>query len=193
MARPGAHRDRDRRPAALLRSDALRGVCLERTIELDNVRLSVRDWPGLGRAIVHSPDPLSPRSVIDRLAALAPTHRVLSLAPRAGLAYQVTALDLVGVLNQFGFVRPVLVGEGLGCVSVALVAAWHPECAGGLVLVDATCEPPPHDSLEARALRDCPPDWAALRSRWRCTVLELRADDASLLRRIEACAAAPLP
>jgi pimeloyl-ACP methyl ester carboxylesterase len=193
VAGPGAHRDGDRRSAALLNSDALRGVCLERTIELENVRLSVRDWPGLGRAIVHAPDPLSPRSLIDLLVTLAPTHRVLSVAPRAGIAYQVTALDLQGVLEQFGFESPVLVGEGLGCVSMALVAAWRPERVGGLVLVDATCEPPPGDSLEARALRDCPPDWTLLRARMTCDVLELRADDASLLQRIKACVAAPLP
>jgi pimeloyl-ACP methyl ester carboxylesterase len=153
----------------------------------------VRDWPGLGRAIVHSPDPLRSGSVIDRLVALAPAYRVLSVAPRAGVAYQVTALDLRGVLDQFGFVSPVLVGEGVGCVSVALIAAWYPERVGGLVLVDATCAAPAGGSLEARALRDCPPDWPALRSRLRCDVLDVRADDASLVPRIEAFAAAPLP
>jgi pimeloyl-ACP methyl ester carboxylesterase len=193
LDRPGSHRDRDRRPTALLSSEALRGVCLERTIELDNVRLSARDWPGLGRTIVHSPDPLSGRSVIARLAALAPTYRVLSVIPRASVPFQVASLDLVGVLDQFGFVTPVLVGEGLGCVPVVLVAAWYPERMGGLVLVDATWEASSGDGVEAQALRDCPPDWAALRSRVNCGVLELRADDAALVPRVEAFAAAPLP
>ncbi len=143
---------------------------------------------------MHVPDPLAPSPLAEKLAAaLAPTYRVLSIAPRAGVPYQVTGLDVAGVLAQFGFVEPVLIGEGLGCLTVVLAAAWYPRGVSRVVLVDPVCGAPDGDSLEARALRECPPDWPALRSGLRCSVLELRADDAALPRRVEAFLEAPLP
>jgi pimeloyl-ACP methyl ester carboxylesterase len=54
-----------------------------------------------------------------------------------------------------------------------LVAAWHPSRVAGLVLVGAAYDSPPSDSLLARALKDCPPDWAALRGAVECPVLVL--------------------
>ena len=152
--------------AALLSTDRLRGVCLERTIELDHVRLAVRDWPGHGAPLIHAPDPLVPSRLADRLAAgLAPSHRVLSVAPRAGVPYQVAAADLVGVLKQFGFLKPVLVGERLGCLSVLILAAWYPERVWRAILVEPTWQASDRESdgesgretdgesIEARALR----------------------------------------
>jgi pimeloyl-ACP methyl ester carboxylesterase len=131
--------------------------------------------------------------VTDLAASLAPVHRVLSIAPRAGVPYQVAAFDVQGVLAQFGFVRPVLIGEGLGCLPVVLVAAWFPGVVGRVILVDPTCTPAADDSLEARALRACPPDIAALRREMTCPVLELRADDPALATRLEAFFEPPLP
>jgi pimeloyl-ACP methyl ester carboxylesterase len=115
------------------------------------------------------------------------------VAPRAGAPYQVAALDLHGVLAQFGFVRPVLLGECLGCLPVVLVAAWFPQVVGRVILVDAACRAPDDARLEARALRECPPDWPALRAELRCAVLELRADDPGLVSSVEAFLEAPLP
>jgi pimeloyl-ACP methyl ester carboxylesterase len=159
----------------------------------------VRDWPGLGVPLVHVPDPLSlrPSELVEGLAALlAPTYRVLSVAPRAAAPYQVAAADLEGVLSQFGFLQPVLIGEGLGCLTVVILAAWYPELVGRLILVGPTCAAPEdslEDGIEARALRECPPDWPALLESVRCEVLGMPADDPSLLARVEAFLATPLP
>ena len=169
-------------------------MCLERTIELDAVQLALRDWPGFGGPVVHAPDPLSQTSLVDSLAtALAPTVRVLSVTPRPGMPYPVAAMDLAGVLRQFGFGSPTLVGEGLGSVTVLVVAAWFSDLVGRVVLVDPTSAASPGDSLEARALRECPPDVTRLRRAIACEVLDLASDDPALVQRIEAFAAAPLP
>jgi pimeloyl-ACP methyl ester carboxylesterase len=151
-------------------------VCLERTVELEGARLRLRDWPGRRGPLVHLPDLFSnAASAIDALAdALAPRYRLLSLHPRGASPYQVDAIDALASLDQFGFERPILVGEGLGCLPALLLAAWHVGRLAGLVLIDAACEPPPVDSLAAAALRDCPPDWPALRTAVVCPVLELR-------------------
>jgi pimeloyl-ACP methyl ester carboxylesterase len=161
-------------------------ICLERTIELAEVRLRLRDWPGFAGPLVHVPDPLAASSaVVNTLAAtMAPRYRVLSLTPRGVSPYQVDAFDLLATLDQFGFERPVLVGERLGCVAALLVAAWYPHRVAGLVLiVAAALDPESLNSTEvpqtadgflrARALKDCPPDWGSLRAAVECPVLEL--------------------
>jgi pimeloyl-ACP methyl ester carboxylesterase len=124
---------------------------------------------------VHVPDPLSSCFTVaaELAAALAPRYRVLSVTPRGESPYQVDAVDLVGVLRQFGFVSPVLVGERLGCVVALLVGAWYPDRVAALILVDAAYTAPSAETIEARALRDCPPDWPRLRQAVRCPVLEL--------------------
>lgn len=148
----------------------------------------------MGRPLIHAPDATKPSVLVDALAArLAPRQRVLSVTPRPEVAYQVAAADLHGVLQQFGFLEPVLVGERLGCVPVLLVGAWHPEHVGGLVLVDPTRTPPSDGSLEARSLRDCPLDWEALRASLRCEVLEVHADEPTLLDRVESFVVGRLP
>jgi pimeloyl-ACP methyl ester carboxylesterase len=157
-------------------------VCLDRTIELDGVRLHVRDWPGRGGPLVHVPDPLcAADSFIDAVAAtLAPRYRVLSVAPRGASPYQVDATDLLGMLDQFGFLSPILVAERLGCVPALLVAAWHPRRVAGLVLVEPAYTPPPGDGVITRALKDCPPDWAALRRAVECPMLEVPGPSSEL-------------
>src|SRR5438132_9388241 len=110
-----------------MNGDGLRGVCLERIVELDNVRLRLRDWPGYAGPLVHVPDPLVSSVVVECIAAsLAPRYRVVSLSPGNSVAYQVHATHLLAVLSQFGFVAPILVGEGLGCLATLIVAAWYP-------------------------------------------------------------------
>jgi pimeloyl-ACP methyl ester carboxylesterase len=156
---------------------------------LDNVRLRLRDWPGYAGPLVHSPDRPATSSLIENIAAsLAPRYRVLSLAPRGDAPYQVHATDLVEVLRQFGFRSPILIGERLGSLTSLIVAAWYPVCVGGLVLVDPLSTALPGDTIEARSLRDCPPEIARLRSAVRCPVLE--SHDA---RDIEAFVTATLP
>ncbi len=126
--------------------------------------------------------------LIEKIAAvLSPRYRVLSLSLRASVPYQVWATDLVGMLDQFGFTEPALVGEGLGCLPALLVAAWYPMRVRRMVLVEPTTEPP-GDTIEARGLRDCPPDWPRLRAAVRCPMLET-----TQLYDIEAFLAAPLP
>jgi pimeloyl-ACP methyl ester carboxylesterase len=123
------------------------------------------------------PDPRAPDDAIFGTLGptLAPDYRVLSVEPRPGQPYQVQAMDLLGTLDQFGLERPVLIGERLGCVAAVLVAAWHPGRIARLVLIDATfAAPSSFDNLEARALRDCPPDWPSLRAAVQCPVVERR-------------------
>lgn len=146
---------------------------LERTLELPEVRLRLRDWPGRAGPLVHVPDPLAPQdTLVEALAAaLAPRWRILSVQPRGASPYQVDAADLLAVLDQFGFETPVLVAEGLGCVAALLVAAWHVRRVAGLVLVEPTCAAPLTEGLPRRALLDCPPDWPALRRAVSCPAL----------------------
>ncbi len=165
--------------------------------------MRVRDWPGLAGPLVHVPEPLSSassassvdsvldglahvpdplsvaHSVIDGLAdALAPRYRVLSVSSRGDAPYQVDAGDLIGVLSQFGFRTPVLVGERLGCVTALVAAAWYPDRVAGLILANPVYDPPRSETVAARALRDCPPDWSRLRAALRCRVLENSAPEA---------------
>jgi hypothetical protein len=94
----------------------------------------------------------------------------------------------------------VQIGEGLGCLPVVIVAAWHPERVGRVILVGPTCAAPLRDGIEARALRECPPDWPALLRSVTCDVMEMPADvardggiDPALLERVEAFLVTPLP
>jgi pimeloyl-ACP methyl ester carboxylesterase len=150
-------------------------VCLERTIELAEVRLRLREWPGVAGPLVHVPDPLAgDDSFVQGLAEVfAPRYRVLSVHPRGASPYQVDAGDVLAMLDQFGFASPVLVGEGLGCVAALLVAAWHTGRVAGLVLVEPAYAPPLSGGLAARAVKDCPPDWASLRAAVHCPVLDV--------------------
>jgi pimeloyl-ACP methyl ester carboxylesterase len=153
-------------------------VCLDRVVELAGARLTLRDWPGVDGPLVHVPDPLTPTDdvAIALAEAFAPRQRVVSLSPRGGAPYQVDAADLLATLEQFGFAQPTLVGERLGCVPALLLAAWYPERVERLVLVDPTYERPliDEDTVVARALRDCPPDWSTLRAGVRCPMLVVR-------------------
>lgn len=108
----------------------------------------------------------------------------MSVALREDAPYQVQAANVAGVLAQFGFAAPTLVGEGSGCAAALLVAAWYPARLGALVLVDARWDAPERDSLFARSLRECPPDVTALRQSLTCPVEEVSA---------EAFLARPLP
>ncbi len=119
---------------------------------------------------MHAPDPLAPSPFIEGLAArIAPSYRVMSISPRRDTPYQVSAMDLYGVLRQFGFEDAVLVGEGLGCLAALVLSAWYPERVRRLILFAPKWEAS-GDSLEARALRECPPDINALREDLRCHV-----------------------
>jgi pimeloyl-ACP methyl ester carboxylesterase len=151
----------------------------------------LRDWPGVAGPLVHVPDPVVASEVVEVIAAaMAPRYRVLSVSPRESVPYQVAAADLLGMLDQFGFSAPVLIGEGLGCLAALIVSAWYPTRVGGLVLVDTAWEPPPGDSVAARALRDCPPNLAALHGAVRCPVVEVPPASTSLAQDIEAFLAA---
>src|SRR5438105_3523138 len=156
-------------------------VCLERSVELEGARLRLRDWPGFDGPLVHVPDALSPGGdVINSLASeLAPRYRVSSIHPRRGQPYQVQIMDILATLDQFGFDKPILVGERLGSVAAVLLAVWHPTRVARLVLIDATYAAQ-GSSVEARALRDCPPDWSALRSAVQCPVLDMRWNSAAV-------------
>jgi pimeloyl-ACP methyl ester carboxylesterase len=179
-AGPPGHRDRwpASRLTACLRpvadDDRLR-VCLERTIELEGLRMRVREWPGRRGPVVHVPDPvgLVQDAVIDSLAvSVAPRYRVLSLRARGNPStYQVDAADVLALLDTFGFRAPVLVGEGLGCVAALIVAAWYAERVAGLVLVSPRSAAPPSETVRSLALLDCPPDLPRLHARITCPVL----------------------
>jgi hypothetical protein len=76
-----------------------------------------------------------------------------------------------------------------------LIGAWHPHGVSGLILVDPSVTSPPgeRESLGARSLRECPPDWTALRASLKCDVLEVHGDDPTLVDRVEAFVSARLP
>ncbi len=163
-------------------SEPLR-VCLERTVELEGARLRLRDWPGFSGPLVHVPDPLSPDDeVVQSLAArFAPSYRIVCIEARPAQPYQVHMDDVLATLDQFGFASPTRIGERLGCAAARLLPAWYPGRTAGLVLIDATfAAPSREDSIEARALRDCPPNWTTLRTAVRCPLLEVAWNIAGL-------------
>jgi pimeloyl-ACP methyl ester carboxylesterase len=88
-------------------------------------------------------------------------------------------------MAQFGLQNAAVVAEGLGSATALLLSAWYPERVAGLGLIDAVLTPPADDSLTARALRDCPPDWPRVRLALRCPVIELTADAADLGVQVE--------
>jgi pimeloyl-ACP methyl ester carboxylesterase len=159
---------------------ALSGVWLERSIELDNVRLTVRDWPGHGRPIIHVADPLRESSLLEQFGAfLPPRYRLVSVSPRPDQPYQVLVADLHGLFAQFGFQDVGVVAEGLSCASARLLAAWYPELVHALVLLDEQL--PEGDALLARSLRDCPP----LRHPLACPVVELASTGTAVLNELQ--------
>jgi len=88
---------------------------------------------------------------------------------------------ILATLNQFGFEKPILVGERLGCAAALVLAAWNPGRIARLVMIDLSDEPrSAQDSLEARALRECPPNWPALRAAVQCPIVEVRWDGATI-------------
>jgi pimeloyl-ACP methyl ester carboxylesterase len=165
--------------------DARLRVCLEREVELAPVRLRLRDWPGRAGPLVHVPDPLVRSGVVESIAtALAPRYRVLSLEPRADVSYQTDAFDLLDLLDAFGFVTPVLLGEGLGAVPVVLAAVWQPTLVSGLVLLRPRHRPPLKlERLAGRGLVECPPNWTALTTSWTRPLLTLETLDLDELDR----------
>ncbi len=119
---------------------------------------------------------------------LVPDYRVLSIAPRDESPYQVQAEHVEGVLAQFGFAAPVLVGESLGCAAALLVAAWFAERVGALILVDPVYQAE-GETLIARALRECPLDVRLVRQAVRCRVVETTASPDEIERFLRS----PLP
>lgn len=156
------------------------------------MHIHVRDWPGLAGPLVHLADPMREASAATRLAeALAPRYRVLSILARPEQPYQVHVVDLLGVLAQFGFERPLLAPEGASCISALLLAAWYPERVGALALIDA--QPQSGDGIRARSLRDCPPDWQSIRAAVQCPIVELAGGSPELLGEVERLMGGPLP
>jgi pimeloyl-ACP methyl ester carboxylesterase len=143
---------------------ALRGVRLERQIELGSTRIRVLDWPGHAEPIVCVPDPFAPDDAMAAhiAAEFAPVHRVVSIQPRQDVAYQAQVDDLRRTLQQFGFLNTLLVSSGHGACLVLPLAAWYHGLVRAVVLIDPQYAAPASDSLSARTLRDCPPDWPAL-------------------------------
>jgi pimeloyl-ACP methyl ester carboxylesterase len=136
------------------------------------VRVHVRDWPGFEGPLLHLPDPLVPSPLVEQLAALVtPRWRVMSIAPRPDVPYQVQLADVLGVMDQFGFLHAIVVAEGVACVTALLLATWYSQHVGRVVLVQPRFALD-GKSLQARALRDCPPDCVRLRADLKCPVEE---------------------
>jgi pimeloyl-ACP methyl ester carboxylesterase len=156
--------------------------------------LQVRDWPGFGVPLVHVPDPLRASPLVETLAAVfAPRYRVMSVVPRPDQPYQVHAADLEGLFAQLGLDRVTVLAEGTGCATAVLLAAWHPERVGALLLIDAT-RPAEGDAMMARSLRECPPDWSTVRLALNCAVVELAGTSPTLVAQVEQCLGSrPLP
>jgi len=127
--------------------------------------------------VLHAPDPESPELLnASALAdAIAPRCRVLSVQPHGDAAYQVHVAHLLALIDQFGFTDVTLVGERLGCFTALLTAAWRPERTGRLVLIEPVYAAASSETLFARSLSDCPPNWTALRQSLGCPLLELPA------------------
>ena len=127
--------------------------------------------------MLHAPDPESPDllHVSDLAEAIAPRCRVLTVQPYGDAAYQVHVAHLLALIDQFGFTDITLVGERLGCFTALLAAAWLPARVGRLVLVEPVYAAASSDTLFARSLSDCPPNWTALRQSLVCPLLELPA------------------
>jgi pimeloyl-ACP methyl ester carboxylesterase len=117
-----------------------------------------------------------------------------SSGARHGHGFQVHATDCLALLDLLGFERVVLVGQGYGAVVALLLAAWQPERAAGLVLLDEPATPPGSGPTqvpdraeairgEAWWLRVAPPDLAAVHARVRCPTLRVQASDTAPVSR----------
>jgi hypothetical protein len=87
-------------------------------------------------------------------------------------------------MAQFGLYGAAIVAEGLGCATAIVLGAWYPERVAALALIDSRLEVD-GDSLAARALHDCPPDWPRLRLELRCGVVDLTAAQPDLGTQVE--------
>jgi pimeloyl-ACP methyl ester carboxylesterase len=96
-------------------------------------------------------------------------------------------------MDQFGLRQGVMLAEGLGCVTALILAAWYAERVRVLALSDPLYECPADDSLLAQSLRDCPPDWRAVRGNVTCRVVELESRSATLADEVERLLNTPLP
>jgi pimeloyl-ACP methyl ester carboxylesterase len=152
---------------------------LERQID----SLSLSEWPGRRGPLVCLADPLgAPAGLAEALAnELAPDWRIFEFSPGPELPYQAQALEVLGLLDTFGFSHTVLLGMGLAAGVALVLAAWYPNRVAGLVLVNPTRRlsrsglehAPP--GAKTRAWLDAPPNWARLERQITCPMLRLRA------------------
>jgi pimeloyl-ACP methyl ester carboxylesterase len=157
-------------------------VRLEREIELAVATVRWSDWPGSKGPLVHVPDLLLPSSGLAAELAqqLSPEYRVLSMHPQTGLLYQLHVAELVGLLDQFGFEQPILIGEQSGCVVTTLLAGWYPKRLAGLILLDPIME-----AADVPGIVDCPPKWDLVWQRIVCPTLREPGSIEAFLKRID--------
>jgi len=116
-------------------------------IYVDGVRLQTLDWGGDGPALVflagyantpHFFDSIA-RSFTDRFRVLGLTRRAhgLSDQPAGGYDIPTLALDVVGMLDAYGFERASFVGHSFAGHEMCQLAAAHPDRAERFVFLDA--------------------------------------------------------
>ena len=118
-----------------------------RSIDVNGVHLSVREWPGDDRPLLllhglasssHIWDLVAPqlRRAGHRVVAYDQRGHGLSSKPPSGYGFERVSGDAAGLIRTLGLERPVLVGHSWGANVALELAVRCPGLAAGTVLVD---------------------------------------------------------
>jgi pimeloyl-ACP methyl ester carboxylesterase len=118
-----------------------------RPLEVNGIRLSVREWPGAERPLLllhglasssHIWDLAAPRlrRAGHRVVAYDQRGHGLSSKPSSGYGFDHVAEDAAGVVRALRLDRPVVVGHSWGANVALELAVRRPRSVAGVVLVD---------------------------------------------------------
>ena len=119
----------------------------DKFLNVNGLRLHTRDWAGAGQSVMLVHGLASNARIWDRVAPiLAGQFRVVALDQRShGLSeepangdysFDSICADLRGVIEAFGFEKPVVAGHSWGAGVAVEYAARYPDAVSGIVLVD---------------------------------------------------------
>jgi len=124
---------------------------LTSTIQLDNINLSYREWPGGKGPVICLPSLTGHKGAFDRLAdALAPAFHLVALdlrgrgdsdKPPEEYGYAYHAGDILQFADRRGFDSFVILGHSFGASVAVYLASIRPQRVRGVVILDGGADP----------------------------------------------------